>query len=178
MLSKKIISITLYDALWFFILYAFSGWLIEETYVFLVSGELVKRGFLHGPIGPIYGFGMLIVILSLTPIKKRIFPLFVGAVLLTSLLEYFTGVVLDRLFNEKWWDYTGMPFNLNGYICLRISLAWGVLCVFVIRFIHPRVENFVKKIKMKRGRQFLIVIYTVVAVDFVSTIASLILDRI
>lgn len=177
MLNKMIIRITLYEALWYFILYACSGWLIEEIYVFLISGELVKRGFLYGPIGPIYGFGMLIVILGLTPIKKRLIPLFAGAVLLTSLLEYFTGYVLDHIFQQKWWDYTGMPYNLDGYICLKFSLAWGALCIVIVRFIHPRVKALIEKLSRKRGRQFLIVAYSILAMDFVATLASLILKR-
>lgn len=166
---------TLYEALWYFLIYACGGWLIEETYVFLASGELVKRGFLHGPICPIYGFGMLIVILALTPIRKRLFPLFVGAVLLTSLLEYCTGYVMEHLFNQRWWDYTGMPYNLDGYICLKFSLTWGALCVLIVRILHPRVKERVQKITYKRGRKILAVAYAVLAVDLVSTLASLVL---
>lgn len=178
MLNKRILHISLYEALWFFIIYSFTGWLIEEVYIFMAYGELVKRGFLYGPIGPIYGFGMLMVILALTPIKKRLIPLLVGAILLTTVLEYVTGYVLDNVFHQRWWDYAGFPYNLDGYVCLKFSLAWGFMCVFIVRIVHPRVKMFVDKITQARGRQILIATYTIVTVDFVATVASLILKRI
>lgn len=175
MLNRKYLNVSFYEALWFFIIYAFMGWIIEETYILMAFGVFVKRGFLHSPIGPIYGFGMLIVILSLTPIKKRFIPLLVGAVLLTSVLEYSTGFILEYIFHERWWDYSGTPFNLHGYISLKFSLAWGFGCVFIVRVIHPRIKNFVNKITHKRGRRFLIAAYSIITVDFLATLAGLIL---
>lgn len=176
MLSKKYLNVSLYEYLWYFVIYAFMGWILEETYILMAFGVFVKRGFLHSPIGPIYGFGMLIVIMALSPIKERFIPLFTGAVLLTSALEYSSGFVLQYLFNQRWWDYTGTSFNLNGYISLKSSLAWGLICVLIVRTIHPRIKNFVVKITHKRGNRFLIATYGIIAIDLLATLATLLLN--
>ena len=127
----------------YFIIYAFLGWCAEVAFAALVQGVFVNRGFLNGPVCPIYGFGMLIIITVLEPLKSNIFLLFAASVVLTSALEWITGFVLERLFHEKWWDYSNMPFNLNGYICLGFSLLWGLAGVFVIKLIHPMVAAVV-----------------------------------
>lgn len=178
MLGKKFLNVTFYETLWYFFIYAFLGWLMEEIYIFVTFGVLVKRGFLHIPIGPIYGFGMLIVLFALTPIKKRILPLFAGSVLLTTILEYCTGYVLDHLFHQRWWDYTGFPNNLGGYVCLEFSLMWGIVGVVFIRWIHPVVRVLVAKVPYKWGRRILMAIYTIILVDSAATGAGLILQQI
>ncbi|MHB1484775.1 MAG: putative ABC transporter permease [Saccharofermentanales bacterium] len=177
MLDKKILSMTLYELLWFFMIYAFIGWLMEEIVILVVYGVVVKRGFLYGPIGPIYGIGMLIVILSLTPIKKRIVPLFAGAVLLTSAFEYISGFLLDVIFNQKWWNYVESPFNLHGYISLGSSLAWGVVCVFIVRIIHPHIQEMVDSIDIRTGYRVLTAMYLIYLVDNIATFTRLILER-
>ncbi len=178
MLRKKIIRITLYQTLWFFLIYAVLGWIIEELYIWFAFGVIVKRGFLYGPIGPIYGFGMLIVILALTPIQKRLLSLFVGATLLTTFIEYFTGALLDNIFHQRWWDYSTTAYNLHGYISLSFSLAWGLVCVFIIRLLHPKVENFVEKASREKGKKALFIAYSIVLVDFVASVTALILKKI
>lgn len=175
MLRKRIIRISLYEALWYFLIYGILGWIIEELYIWFEFGVIVKRGFLHGPIGPIYGFGMLLVILALTPIQKRIIPLFVGATLLTSFIEYFGGLTLDKLFNQRWWDYSTKAYNLDGYICLSFSIMWGLACVFIMRLIHPRVKHYVENSKLHNGKKILFIAYGIVIADFLATLAKLIL---
>lgn len=177
LLDKKILHITVYEFLWFFMIYAFIGWLMEEIVILVVYGVVVKRGFLYGPIGPIYGIGMLIVILSLTPIKKRIIPLFAGAVLLTSAFEYVSGFLLDVVFHQKWWNYVESPFNLHGYISLGSSLAWGVVCVFVVRIIHPHIKDMVDNINIKTGHRLLTAMYLLFLLDNIATFTRLILER-
>lgn len=176
-LGKKILSMSLYEMLWYFMIYAFIGWLMEEIVILLVYGVVIKRGFFFGPIGPIYGFGMLIVILSLSPIKKRIFPLFVGAVLLTSIFEYISGYFLEVVFNQKWWNYVDSPLNLHGYISLGSSLAWGIVCVFVIHFLHPHIKDLVENMKKRTGNRLLTAIYFLFLIDFLATFSKLIMNK-
>lgn len=115
-------TFTLYQMYWIFVIYAFVGWCCEVAFAAVKSGTFVNRGFLTGPVCPIYGFGMLIVALLLTPLANSWLLLFVGAVVLTSLLELVTGFVLERFFHQKWWDYSAFRGNIGGYICPQFSL--------------------------------------------------------
>ena len=135
-----------YGVAWIFIMYAFVGWCCEVIFAALCDGKFVNRGFLAGPVCPIYGFGVLIVVCVLNPIKDNIFVLFIGSVLLTSALEFAAGWALERFLHQKWWDYTDIPFNIKGYVCLKFSLLWGLACVFVVKLVHPTLFALVMKI--------------------------------
>ena len=94
-----ILGYSIYELLWLFFIYAFFGWCIEVVFCGLNEGHFINRGFLNGPVCPIYGVGGVIVVLCLTPIKDNIFLLFVGSALLTSILELITGFALDKIFH-------------------------------------------------------------------------------
>lgn len=137
MFTPIISGVSFFDILVYFILYAIVGYMLEVIYAALVLGKFVNRGFLNGPWCPIYGFGMVIVALTLKPVSSSLIALFIGSVLVTSIIEFVTGFVLEKVFKQKWWDYTDEPFNLGGYICLKFSLIWGVACVFVVKLVLP-----------------------------------------
>lgn len=162
-----------YHMCFYFLIYAFLGWCLEVAYAAMVDGKFVNRGFLAGPVCPIYGFGMVLVISALNPIKGNLFFLFFGAVLLTSALEFLTGYVLEKVFHEKWWDYSESPFNLCGYICLRFSILWGLACVFVMRLIQPMTESFVKIIPKTAGIVILCVALAYFVVDCTLTVLAI-----
>lgn len=113
-----------YELVWIFIIYAFIGWCTEVSYAALDRGIFVNRGFLNGPYCPIYGCGVVIVVAALTPLKDNLLILFAGSFLLTSILEYITGFILEKVFHNKWWDYSNKPFNLHGYVCLKFSISF------------------------------------------------------
>lgn len=125
------------QSVWVFLIYAFLGWCSEVVFAALNTGKFVNRGFCNGPICPIYGFGMLFVSLCLMPFRDNLPLLFILSLLLTSFIEFITGFVLEKFFNQKWWDYSKMPFNIKGYVCLKFSVLWGLACVFIIRLVHP-----------------------------------------
>lgn len=133
----------IYETLFYFMIYAFFGWCLEVVYQAVEHGKFINRGFLNGPYCPIYGVGVIIVAGALDPIKENIVILFVGSVILTSVLELVTGFVLKKIFDMQWWDYSDERLNLGGYICLKFSLLWGVACLVTVRLIHPAVEGFV-----------------------------------
>lgn len=133
----------MYNYTAYFLIYAFLGWCTEVAYKAVSTGKFVNRGFLNGPVCPIYGFGMLLIIAFLTPIQDNVFLLFAGGVLLTSLLEFVTGFALEKIFHAKWWDYSGEPLNIKGYVCLKFSIAWGLGCVLIMETIHPIVSTLV-----------------------------------
>ena len=118
------VTLTLYELFLIFFTYGFLGWCSEVAFATLKTGGFVNRGFLNGPICPIYGFGMLIVVVCLTPLNDSWPLLFLGSMALTTALEFFTGWVLEKLFQTKWWDYSERKFNVKGYICLEFSILW------------------------------------------------------
>lgn len=120
----------------FFFVYSIGGWAFEKIYCRIVEGEFTKRGFLFGPYCPIYGFGAVLDITLLTQLNDAL-TIFIAGALVATILEYFTSLVLEKAFNTRWWDYSGMPFNLNGRIGLISSSAFGGFAVAVVVFINP-----------------------------------------
>lgn len=163
----------LYHALWVFFIYAFLGWCTEVSYAATKTGKFVNRGFLNGPWCPIYGFGVVIVLAFLEPLKDNLFLLFLGSVVLTSALEWLTGFLLEKLFAQRWWDYSNEPFNLSGYICLRFSLAWGFACLFVVKLLHPTVLLFIRLIPHLVGLVLLGILLVVMAIDLAATVSAI-----
>ena len=164
----------LYRFIWIFFIYAFLGWCTEGSYAALVTGKFVNRGFLNGPVCPIYGFGVVIVLTCLTPLADNLLLLFLGSVVLTSALEWITGFVLEKLFHQRWWDYSDQPFNLSGYICLRFSIAWGFACMFVVKLLHPTVLLFIRIIPQALGVVLLVLLGAVMAVDLAATVSAIV----
>ena len=163
----------MYPLLWLFFIYAFLGWCTEVSYAALKSGRFVNRGFLNGPVCPVYGCGAVIVLWVLEPLRGNLLLLFLGSVALTSLLEWLTGFVLERLFHQRWWDYSQEPFNLNGYICLRFSIAWGLACLFVVKLVHPSVLWCIRTIPHPVGVGLLILFSVTMAVDLAATVRTI-----
>ena len=164
----------LYRLLWIFFIYAFLGWCTEVSYAALVTGSFVNRGFLNGPVCPIYGFGVVIVLTCLTPLAGSLPLLFLGSVVLTSALEWLTGFALEKLFHQRWWDYSDEPFNLSGYICLRFAIAWGFACMFVVKLLHPTVLLFIRIVPQVLGVVLLALMGAVMAADLAATVSTII----
>lgn len=119
-----------------FVIYGFLGWIVEVLYVRIGSGKWYNRGFLHMPFLPIYAFGALAITVSLQNLTNPILVYGCG-VIVTSALEYVTSFVMERLFHTRWWDYSKYKFNINGRICLKNSLLFGVLSLVVIYGFNP-----------------------------------------
>lgn len=132
---------TLTQWLLFFYTYCFLGWVWESCYVSIRKGHWINRGFLHGPMLPIYGFGAVIILFVTLPVRESILLIYLSGLVGATLLEYLTGFVMEKLFHVKYWDYSQQPFNLNGYICLGCSLGWGAFSVILIKLIHPWIEK-------------------------------------
>ena len=127
----------------YFFIYGFLGWCTEVAYAAVKERKFVNRGFLNGPICPIYGVGVVIVVQLLDPYAHQLGLLYLLSIVLTTTLEWLTGFALDKLFHHKWWDYSEVPFNLNGYVCIPFSAAWGAACVFVVKIVHPLICKLV-----------------------------------
>lgn len=162
-----------YELVWIFIIYAFIGWCTEVSYAALDRGIFVNRGFLNGPYCPIYGCGVVIVVAVLTPLKENLLILFIGSFLLTSILEYITGYLLEKVFHNQWWDYSDKPFNIHGYVCLKFSIYWGLACTFIMDVLHPIIYKGITLMPHIPGVILLCIIMTVFFVDCGITVATI-----
>lgn len=156
---------SLYQMGWIVLIYSCLGWCSEVAFAALRRGCFVNRGFLNGPVCPIYGFGVLIVLLVLEPVKEKLALLFFGSMVFTSALEFLAGFAMERIFHDKWWDYTNNPFNLKGYICLEFSLIWGLACVLVVDVVHPRILAGINAIPLPAGQWAEIALLALLVLD-------------
>ncbi len=156
-----------------FFVYAVLGWCTEVAYAAVCTGKFVNRGFLNGPACPIYGFGAVLIVLLLTPVQDNVPLLFLGAVVVTSALEYGTGYVLEKIFHERWWDYSDLPFNLSGYVCLKFSLLWGLACLLVMKMLHPTILLFIGLVPTMLLRVLLALSAAVVGTDLFVTVVGI-----
>lgn len=125
----------------FFYIYCFFGWIIESTYVSVCTGNWVNRGFMRGPVIPIYGTGAIIILFAVIPFRTSPILVFIIGTIAASVLEFVTGFVMERIYKVRYWDYSDKPFNLCGHICLFNSLCWGVLSILLIYLVHSWVEK-------------------------------------
>lgn len=156
---------------WFFI-YSFLGWLWETCYVSAKKGELVNRGFINGPFCTIYGFGALSVYLILKPISGNLLWLFLGGIVVATLLEYVTAVLMESIFHTSWWDYSDKKFNFQGRICLGASLGWGFFTILLFEILHPGVEKVVTLYSVTAGKIGICLLSAGYAVDFCFSAAA------
>ena len=133
---------------WFlyFVIYSVLGWACETVYCSVGSRKFVNRGFLNGPVCPVYGVGAVAVVLLLRSVSHNVAALFLSGMVVTTVLEYLTSVLLEKLFHMKWWDYSRYRFQINGRVCLLNSLMFGGLSVVMMRFLHPQAEYLVGRI--------------------------------
>ena len=149
----------------FFFIYSFIGWVWECCFVSVRKRRWVNRGFMYGPMLPIYGFGALAVLISTIRVRDSIPLIFLFGMVGATLLEYVTGAVMERLFNVKYWDYSNQKFNLNGYICLTSSLGWGLFSVLLVKFVHVPIEGAMLKIPTIIAEGIAFVLTVAAAVD-------------
>lgn len=157
-----------------FILYSFFGWCLEVIVVYVKTKKFVNRGFLFSPLCPIYGFALLSIIAVYNSAPDNLISLFLSAVLLTALFELFTGFILERVFNKKWWDYSNEPLNVGGYICLWVSIVWGALSVIVVRVIHPVAINRIEGLSITAMSVISYTLVFFIIFDLILTITSLV----
>ncbi len=135
-------------AIIYFFIYSFLGWSLEVIFAMYVERTFVNRGFLFGPICPIYGIGALILIGSLRNVKGNRILKFIIAVVSFSVFEYIASYILEVIFNQRWWDYSNDILNLHGRISILYSLVWGILGILFTEKLHPFVRKKIEKISL------------------------------
>ena len=161
------------EVLLFFAAYAIMGWISEVIFAALKTGRFVNRGFLNGPLCPIYGFGVVAVVLALEPVKDSLILLFLGSFVLTTALEFLTGLILEKVFHDHWWDYSKEPFNIKGYVCLRFSIMWGIACVMVVKVLHPLVQGGIDALPVWLRWTIIGVFYVYLFADLAVTVTDI-----
>ena len=141
------------DLLLFFAIYSFSGWMLETIFASIKERKFINRGFLTGYFCPIYGFGAILVIQSskwvntvFTDYYASLIISILFSIFLVTVLEYITGLLLEKIFNCKWWDYSNHAVNIHGYICIRYSLLWGFLAFLLVQVADPAASKLVLSI--------------------------------
>ena len=162
------------NCLVFFFIYAFLGWCVEVSFVAITRGKVVNRGFLNGPVCPIYGVGMVGILYALEPLKDNAIVLFIGGVVICSVLELFTGWILDKIFRMRWWDYSENRFNIGGYICLEFSIKWGLGSMIMVNMIHPMIYGVVSKIPLMVIYALLVIFAIAFIIDIIVTVKEIV----
>ena len=128
----------------FFIIFSFLGWLLEVICKLIEDQRFINRGFLIGPICPIYGFGSLLMQLTLNKYLNDPWTLFIMIILTCSILEYSTSFILEKIFHTRWWDYSRRRFNINGRICLETMIPFGIFGLVLMYVINPFILKALK----------------------------------
>lgn len=159
----------------YFFIFAFLGWVMETLYCAYEMGFWSKRGFLYGPICPIYGYGALILIMFLGAYRKNSIKLFTYSILIFTVFEYVVSFALDALFGLKWWDYSERFLNINGRISIFHSVAWGFIAIIFINHIYPFIKKHINLILAKIPVKVqLTIIYILCTIFLVDTVISIV----
>lgn len=163
---------SLYQMFLLFCVWSFIGWCIEVCDMTYETGEYQNRGFLNMPICPIYGFGVLMLVIFFRPIKDNVVLLFFACAILCTAFELAVGIGMEKLFHNVWWDYSHKKLNFKGYICAGVTLFWGVGGAFVVRVVEPAIERAVNTLPVKAGLCIIVVMSVLIAVDLVISVMA------
>ena len=169
-----ILGMSIWRVLAYFIIYSILGYLIETLFGLVTKGVIESRqSFIYGPFCAIYGLGAVIMIGLLQYFNKNNFSLFFGGFLIGSVVEYLVSLFGEMMLHVKWWDYSNMPLNINGRICVYFSIFWGILAIFLMTYINKKVDKLLiwlkEKINIKALKTITIITIIFMAIDCVYT---------
>lgn len=157
-INNKIKDIKVCQLLLLFYATAVLGWTWEFLLRYELTGTIAKWGVLHGPWAPIYGFGGILTVMLARYAAGNPLKLFAGSMVLCTALEYGTSMVLEKGYGVRWWDYSTRAFNLDGRICLEVTLFFGIVCVFLVYLILPRFLGMIRTCSRSRQKWISVVI--------------------
>lgn len=171
----------LLDCVFYFFFYSGLGWLIESIYCSVPARKWINRGFLKGPLCPIYGTGATVMMICLMPLKSiagdrwylNLLFVFVAGMILCDIVEFITSVLMEKLFHARWWDYSGKRFNIQGRICLTHTFYWGIASSAFIFIAHPLITKLFGLFMTDTLRNyFLLLEFAVFLIDLGNTLRS------
>lgn len=168
----RMFDLDFYYIFYIFVFYGVIGWIYESTLVSIQKRALINRGFLNGPIIPLYGCGALLIYIAFGDMRNHYLLVFIGGVCLATLLEYLTSLIMELLFHTRWWDYSKYPLNLNGRICLFVSLFWGILALLMVDVFQPGINLLIGIIPRKIGEIMGYVIIPLFILDIITTVIT------
>lgn len=177
--KRSINGISVWRILAYFIIYSVAGYIIETLYGIVTKGVWESRqSFLYGPFCGIYGLGAVIMIICLYKFPRKFNTLFIGGFIVGSIVEYVVSFIGEMLLGVKWWDYSEMPLNINGRICVYYSIFWGFLGIYLIASLNPKVDKVINWIKSKFKtykalKTFVMTVFILLMIDCVSTAFAL-----
>lgn len=154
----------------YFVIYSMMGWVLESIFRSIIEKKIINTGFLIGPFCPIYGVGACIMLLFLESLSNNIVLLFIVSFVVLTLWEYIVGIILEKMFHTKYWDYSNNKLNFQGRICLSNSIYWGILGIVFIKFLHPTVQMLIQKVDIKIVYSITLIIFAIALVDAIVTI--------
>ncbi|MGN0204604.1 MAG: hypothetical protein ACI4BB_08670 [Coprococcus sp.] len=152
----------------FFYIYCIFGWCFESAYVSLKEHHPVNRGFMTGPYIPLYGSGAVLILFVTLPVRGNYILMYIVGAVAATILEYFTGVIMERLFGVRYWDYSDQKFNFQGQVCLSSTIVWGFMTLFLVEVIHHPIEQVVLLIDEKVLTNITMAFTVVFTFDFAS----------
>jgi len=158
-----------YEVIWLFLVYSLIGWIVEVAYHTILFKEIVNRGYLNGPVCPIYGFGVVLATVLLAPFNSNLVVLFVLGMVLCTIVELIGGWALDKMFHMRWWDYSENRFNIGGYVCLLYSLMWGAGVTAVLKLVNPLVFKGLAIVPERLGVIILVFLCIIMMIDVVAS---------
>lgn len=157
----KVLSLKIQNLLIYYFICSILGWIMEVLYAYSVFGTFVDRGFLYGPMCPIYGWGAVAMVLITEKIRKKkvnTLGIFLIVTAIFTTLEYLTSLFLELIFNLRWWDYSNYFLNINGRVCLIFSIFFGFIGIVFVKKIYPKIQRLIKNIRKKISVKMLWVI--------------------
>ena len=164
---------TIFELIWYFFIYSFLGWCAEIAYAAVKHKKFLNRGFLNGPLCPVYGFGMVLILIFFSSLKGSFVFLALGCAVMAALVEFFTGAIMEKVFHCKWWDYSGYKYNLGGYVCPQFSAIWGIGAALAVTFLHPLFTPLIGMIPLFLVKILAIALLVVTAADFLSVTGAI-----
>lgn len=179
MWNYELLNKELFYVFYLFLLYSLVGWIYESSLVSIREKSLINRGFLNGPIIPIYGCGALLIYYIFWPYRSNLILVFLGGACIATLLEYITSVFMEMIFHTRWWDYSNFPLNLRGRVSLIVSLFWGLLTLLMIYVLQPGMDYIIHAIPERTGEVLGYIILTILIMDIISSVITTVkLDKI
>ncbi len=169
-----IMGLTIWRIMAYFIIYSVIGYIIETIFGLLTLGVWESRqSFLYGPFCGIYGIGAVLMIVGMQKIPKSYNWLFFAGFIIGSITEYSISLISEKVAGVTWWDYSSMPLNINGRVCLLYSIFWGLLAIYLMGYFNPRLDRFLNwiksKITVKYARALALNVFIFISIEFIVT---------
>ena len=170
--NKKTIKLTIWRIFAYFIIYSIIGLMIETLFGLFTKGVIESRkSFVYGPFCAIYGLGASVMIACLKPLEKNDTAIFIGGILVGTITEYLVSFFGEIMLHVKWWDYSDLPLNIHGRVCLLYSVMWGFLALFLMKIVNPYIDKAInylkKKWTAKVGKIILSISIVLLAIDWI-----------